>query len=67
MTEQTAEKTMAAQSELIRALQEEIKSLKIENKQLRHDLYDAEAIIVCNRIVRPAGAKKVFCVPRNAR
>lgn len=52
MTELITERTMAAQSELIRSLQKEISELKKENKNLKNDLADAEAIMLGNRIIR---------------
>ncbi len=67
------EATQKAQSDLIRQLRKEneelmkeIEELKRENKRLKNKLDDAEAIIVCNRIVKPEGAKKTFFVPAKA-
>lgn len=41
--------------------------LKPANIRLENALCDAQAIIVCNRYVRPKGAQKVFFVPRNVK
>lgn len=51
------------QSRWIAQLVKEIDELKKENKRLRHELQDAQAIIVVNHIERPKGPKKVLFVP----
>lgn len=73
MTEQIAEKTMMAQSELIRTLQKELEEARRENKKLREELSIAEALLIGNKITMSESkiqrtqhsiCQKTYFVPR---
>lgn len=59
------QKTLTEQSNLIRQLCEENRALRQENRLLRRDLQDAEAVLIVSKKspVTAKGFAKTYCVP----